>query len=176
MNLNYLAQDIYGVIEEKGHHGIEHTHVETLTFRQLLHLVDEWTEMVNMRHHMQFRANTPQEKAEARQRMYEEGADVLIVAFDLCSMHNVDLSEVAWESPYLGTIQDLFLNVPLLVGQMANEYRKERTINQEAMVKLLRSVGEILRRHGANALEQVERKMAINASRPTRYGTKEVSS
>ena len=45
MDLNPLAEYVYEIIEEKGFHSIEHTQVETLTFRQLLHLVTEWGEM-----------------------------------------------------------------------------------------------------------------------------------
>jgi NTP pyrophosphatase (non-canonical NTP hydrolase) len=170
--LNDVARQIYQVIEEKGHHAIEHTHIETITFRQLLHLVDEWTEMMTARHAMLY----GEDKKAARAKMIEEGADILIVALDLCAMHDVDLDGLDLNQMYMGVLMDLFMNVPILVGKMANHYRKQREIDQEAMTKLLRTVGEILRRHGANALEQVEHKMAINAARPTRYGTKEVSS
>jgi NTP pyrophosphatase (non-canonical NTP hydrolase) len=171
--LNDVARQIYEVIEEKGHHSIEHTHIETITFRQLLHLVDEWTELMNARHRMQY--GTPGEKRREREGMIEEGADILIVALDLCAMHDVDLGEVDLSTIYMGTINHLLLDVPLLVGQMASVYRKQRLIHQEAMCKLLRTVGEILRRHGVNPIEAVEWKMEINSQRPPRYGTKEVA-
>ena len=45
MDLNPLAEYVYGIIQEKGFHDIQHSQIETLTFRQLLHLVTEWGEM-----------------------------------------------------------------------------------------------------------------------------------
>ena len=44
MNLNPLADRIFKVIEDKGFHDIQHSQRESLTFRQLLHLVTEWNE------------------------------------------------------------------------------------------------------------------------------------
>ena len=169
--LNDVASSIHAVIEEKGHHAIEHTHIETITFRQLLHLVDEWTEMMTARHEMVY----GEDKPAARERMIEEGADILIVALHLCAMHEVDLEGVVLDQIYMGVLMDLFTNVPILVGKMANHYRKKREIDQESMSKLLRTVAELLRRHGARPLEAVAAKMRINAQRPTRYGTKEVA-
>jgi hypothetical protein len=107
--------------------------------------------------------------------MIEEGADILIVALDLCAMHEVDLEGVVLDQIYMGVLLDLFTNVPILVGKMANHYRKKREIDGESMSKLLRTVAEILRRHGARPLEAVNAKMEINAQRPSRYGTKEVA-
>jgi len=173
MDLNQLADHIYGVIEDKGFHGIQHSQVETLTFRQLLHLVTEWGEMFY--HYDTMRIADHRTGQEHLARLYEEGADVLIVALDLAAMHRLDLGDVPLEKPYLGAIVDLYTSVPLAIGLLGDIYRKHRYLDKEKLVIVIRTVCELMRRHGADPLEQVQIKMRKNAGRPARYGTAEVA-
>jgi len=153
MDLNPLAEYVYKVIEEKGFHGIQHSQVETLTFRQLLHLVTEWGEMF----------------------YHYDTMRIADLALDLAAMHHIDLSDVPIQKPYLGAITDLYASVPLTIGHMGDIYRKQRVLDRERLVIVIRTICELLRRHGANPLDEVQKKMAKNAGRPTRYGTKEVA-
>jgi len=171
MDLNPLAEYVYKVIEEKGFHDIQHSQPETLTFRQLLHLLTEWGEMFYHYDTMRIADH----KHEHLQMLYEEGADVLIVALDLAAMHHIDLSDVPIQKPYLGAITDLYASVPLALGHMGDIYRKQRILDRDKLVMVIRTICELLRRHGANPLDEVQKKMAKNAGRPPRYGTKEVA-
>jgi hypothetical protein len=174
MNLNPLGASIYEVIEDKGFHDIRHSQVESVTFRQLLHLVTEWAEMMALKHAMTYK--TGDEPAGALLgRFYEEGADILIVALDLAAMHRLDMGRVPLERPYYGPLDHLFSLVPQLIGMIGDGYRKGRSIDRDKLVELVHVVSELLRRHGGDALKEVERKMARNRERPRRYGTAEVT-
>ena len=172
MNLNPLAASIYEVIEDKGFHDIGHSQVESITFRQLLHLVTEWGEMFY--HYDTMRIADHKTGQDHLRMLYEEGADVLIVALDLAAMHRLDLGDVPLEKPFLGAITDLYISVPLTIGVLGDIYRKQRILDREKLVIVIRTICELMRRHGANPLDEVRKKMAKNAGRPRRYGTAEV--
>jgi hypothetical protein len=173
MDFNPLAEYVYEIIQEKGFHDIEHSQIETLTFRQLLHLVTEWGEMFY--HYDTMRIADHRRGQEHLAKLYEEGADVLIVALDLAAMHHIDLGDVPIQKPYLGAITDLYASVPLTIGHMGDIYRKQRVLDRDKLVIVIRTICELLRRHGANPLDEVQKKMVKNAGRPTRYGTAEVA-
>ena len=171
MDLNPLAEHVYEVIEEKGFHGIEHPQIETLTFRQLLHLVTEWGEMMQIKHWLTYSSRST---SRLLAQLYEEGADILIEALDLAAMHHLDLGEVPIEVLPLGILEAMYSKVPVIVGRLGDEYRKQRVLDQELLVELITLTAMILKRHGADPIAEVEKKMAKNARRPTRFGTKEV--
>ena len=173
MDLNPLAEYVFEVIEEKGFHSIEHPQLETITFRQLLHLVTEWGEMFY--HYDSIRIANHKRGQEHLQMLYEEGADVLIVALDLAALHKLDLSDVPIEKPYLGAITDLYASVPLTIGHIGDIYRKQRVLDKDKLVIVIRTICELIRRHGADPLAEVKKKMDKNARRPTRYGTAEAT-
>jgi NTP pyrophosphatase (non-canonical NTP hydrolase) len=172
MNLNPLATVIHQVIEDKGFHDIEHSQVEVITFRQLLHLVTEWAEMFYQYEQMQL----PGHDSGRLARLHEEGADILIVALDLAGMHRLDLRDVRLEKVMYGAIPDLYMSVPITIGLLGDTYRKQRVLDRERLIILIWTVSELLRRHGASALEEVQKKMEMNKGRPRRYGTAEVES
>jgi NTP pyrophosphatase (non-canonical NTP hydrolase) len=171
MNLNELCYDIHGVMEAKGFHGIQHTHLETITFRQLLHLVTEWDEMHD---HFTFLGISDVDQGQNLADLYEEGADILIVALDLCGMHGIDLSDVRIEDTPIGILDLMYERVPKLIGKLGDHYRKERSLRADLMEQLIITVSHILRRHGADPIAEIEKKMARNRNRPQRYGTAEV--
>jgi NTP pyrophosphatase (non-canonical NTP hydrolase) len=171
MDLNPLAKYVYEVIEEKGFHGIDHPQIETLTFRQLLHLVTEWGEMMQIKHGLTYSGRP---KSELLAQLYEEGADILIVALDLAAMHHLDLN-VPVEGMPVGILDQMYVNIPILIGKLGDGYRKQRVLDQELLIEMIALVAMILKRHGADPIAEVKRKMAKNARRPTRYGTKEVA-
>ena len=171
MNLNPLAGRIFSVIESKGFHDIQHSQQESLTFRQLLHLVAEWNEMLEHYQAVHLPGSDTQQELAG---LYEEGADILIVALDLAALHRVDLSAVAIEKPVYGGLDFLFLRIPRLIGRLGDIYRKERRLDKRLLSQIIHTTSGILKRHGANPLEEVEVKMKKNAARPQRYGTAEV--
>jgi hypothetical protein len=172
MDLNPLAEHVYEVIEEKGFHGIEHPQVETLTFRQLLHLITEWGEMMQIKHWLTY---SDRPTSELLAQLYEEGADILIVALDLAVMHKLDLHSVPVEGMPVGILDQMYVNIPILIGKLGDQYRKQRVLDQELLIEMITLTAMILKRHGADPIAEMKRKMAKNAQRPTRYGTKEVA-
>ncbi len=174
MNLNPLTQDILAVIEEKGFHDIEHPQIETLTFRQILHLVTEWGEMMHIKHWLTYKTDG-RSPGELLARLYEEGADIIIVALDLAGLHGLDLGEVRIEGMPVGILDAMYTSIPVIIGQLGDRYRKERILDQDLLIKLITTTAMILKRHGADPLAEVEKKMARNRKRPARYGTLEAT-
>jgi hypothetical protein len=170
LNLNTHRDAIYSVIEGKGFHTIQHTHLEALTFRQLLHLLTEYGEM-----HEHYRSLMGKERGTGLAGLYEEGADILIVALDLAGMHKIDLFEVAVEGSPVGILEFLYAEIPLVIGRLGDEYRKERRLNATLLRRLIVVTCFILRRHGAEPWAEVSKKMDKNRGRPTRYGLAEVT-
>jgi hypothetical protein len=107
-------------------------------------------------------------------QLYEEGADILIVALDLAAMHHLDLN-VPVEGMPVGILDQMYVNIPILIGRLGDQYRKRRVLDQELLIEMITLTAMILKRHGADPIWEVKRKMAKNAHRPPRYGTKEVA-
>ena len=171
MNLNPLTNYIFEVIESKGFHAIQHSHLETITFRQICHLTTEWAEMLHHYEEMQL----PDREEGHLAKLYEEGADIIIVALDLAAWHHIDLSKSQVGKRVYGDIRSLYYRIPVLVGKLGDTYRKGRVLDADVLTGIVQLVYELLGRHGTDAIEQVRRKMDQNARRPDRWGTAEVA-
>jgi hypothetical protein len=164
MDLNQLSDSVYQVIQDKGHHDVAITPLVALTYRQLSHLHIEkcearaqwWDNLIN--------------KPGAFQQMIEELADIIIVALDLCGIQQVDLSNVPIEEFPIGMMDEMWHEMDAKIGVLENTYRKSGCVDQDAMSRVITLAAFIMRRHGSDPIEEVEKKMRINASRPARYG------
>jgi NTP pyrophosphatase (non-canonical NTP hydrolase) len=164
--VNQLRDEIYRVIDTKGHHSVQHTQREALTFRQLNHLFIEACEAYQHFRELRY-TNHTKNHLEA---MAEELADVLIVAFDLCALHQIDLTILGQSFKELptGILEHTWEELLLTIGDIADQYRKTRQLKH--MPNLMTQVALLMRRHGAEPIEEVNKKMARNKKRPARYG------
>jgi hypothetical protein len=167
MDLNPLAQHVYDVIQSKGHHDVEISPLEALTYRQLSHLHIEKCEAFT-----QYRQVILGRK-EALPKMIEELADVMIVMLDLCGIHHVDLSDVPIEGYAAGIEAIMWEDLDVAIGLLEDTYRKQRYLNEVFIEDILILASRLMRRHGSNPIEEIEKKMKINGSRPARYGLTE---
>lgn len=171
MNLQPMSEAIYQAITQKGHHDIEYSQLETLTFRQIVHLLTEWAEMYE---HYQEITRTPRQP-EVLAKLHEEGADILIVALDLCGLHQLDVTEVPVDGQPIGVLNTMYSEVPAIIGHLGDLYRKYNRLDQHWMHKLIILVWHLLKRHGADPAHVIQQKMEINMARPQKYGTKEAA-
>jgi NTP pyrophosphatase (non-canonical NTP hydrolase) len=166
-----MSDAIFRVISSKGLHDMEYDHWETITFRQIVHLVTEWSEMYE---HYQELQRKPQQP-EVMKQLLEEAADILIVALDLAAIHKMDMSEVPLNGQPVGVLNYMYTGVPELIGKLGDRYRKRKVLDQEVLIRLIVLVSHIMRRHGADPINEIQKKMKINVDRPQRYGTTEAA-
>ena len=168
MDLNQMRDQVFGVMEEKGFHGIEHTQLEAITFRQIGHLMTEWGEARRLYLKLPARYNGGHTATVAE--MNEELADIIIVALDLAGIHGLDMGDVGIEKTPIGTIDGMWEEIAVKIGQLNDIYRKTNEINAGVLRRIIVLAAFIMRRCGGEPMTEVETKMAINTERKEKYG------
>jgi NTP pyrophosphatase (non-canonical NTP hydrolase) len=167
MDLNPLSEHVYQVIQSKGHHDVKISPLEALTFRQLNHLHIEKVEAFSQYRRLQI------SNGDVLPKMIEELADVMIVMLDLCGIQRVDLSDVPIESYAAGIESILWEDLDVAIGLLEDTYRKQSYLNQVFVEDIFIFASRLMRRHGSNPIEEVQKKMKTNGNRPARYGLSE---
>ena len=168
MDLNQLRDDVFQIIEAKGFHDIEHSQLEAMTFRQIAHLANEWGEA--RRIYLTLPARYNGDKQATLAELYEELADVIIVALDLAGIHQVDMKDVGIEKMAIGTMDSLWEEMAMKIGMLANTYRKTKVVDAGKLRRIIVLAAFIMRRCGGDPVAQVQAKNEKNAERPERYG------
>jgi NTP pyrophosphatase (non-canonical NTP hydrolase) len=167
MNLNPLIEQVYQVIHSKGHHDVPISHLEALTFRQLSHLHIEKCEAFAQYRHLQIGHK------EVLPRMIEELADVMIVMLDLRGIQDIDLEDVPIENYAVGIESIMWEDLDQAIGLLEDTYRKAGYLNEVFIEDILILASRLMRRHGSNPIEEIQKKMKVNGSRPAGYGLAE---
>lgn len=148
---NTTRDYVFSVIQEKGFHDQQLSQLQSLTFRQLCHLVTEAAE---------FRTATF-----GREEEYvEELADIAIVFLDLLGLHQLDVPKV---EAHKHDLDALIMNLFMEIGDVANMYRKKNMFFPRGIWRTLYDIAATL---NIDLEEAVLCKMEKNAKRPKLYG------
>jgi hypothetical protein len=169
VDLSTHATYVGEVIADKGFHAIEHTDKEALTFRQISHLMSEWTEAYEIWSALRSGTIPTAQRETAAYDMAVELIDIVIVALDLAWLNEIDVGNLAID--YYFVQETEWVNLAQNIGALANAYRKQYILKPGILQHIIEQAWTLCRRVGYDPEAVFQQKMIINASRPARYNT-----
>jgi hypothetical protein len=151
---NAMRNYVNNIIDQKGFHDTKFTQLQSLTYRQLCHMLSELAE-----------TSTVFEN-QAGDLIAEEIADIAIVFLDLMGLHDYPVPRILTVPPQISFRANVN-GLAMAIGRTADAYRKTNKFDPYV---IWRGVHMLASAAGVDLEVEVQKKMSKNEQRPRLYG------